>query len=141
MTQPAGSFRLTVARVDGYEMRVRFDKPEHPDLVLDEPPPLGNDHGPNPARVLAAAVASCLSASLLFCLNRAKIAVTDLRADVTTELVRNDAKRLRIGKIAVRLHPTLEDPTALAGCLEAFEDFCVVTQSVREGIDVDVSVD
>ena len=29
----------------------------------------------------------------------------------------------------------------MSRCLEIFEDFCVVTASVREGIEIDVKVD
>jgi uncharacterized OsmC-like protein len=29
----------------------------------------------------------------------------------------------------------------MARCLEVFEDYCVVTQSVRDGIDITVSVE
>ena len=141
MPQPAGSFQLQIERVHDYEFRVRFDRPGLPELVVDEPPPLGNEAGPNPARILAAAVGSCLSASLAFCLSRAKIPVHDLTTDVSVDLERNDRKRLRVGRISVLLHPVVDDPDALAVCLETYEDFCVVTQSVREGLDVQVGVD
>ena len=67
-------FSLTVEQVDGFEFRVRFDKDQYEDLILDEPAPLGRDRAPNAARILAA-------------------------------------------------------------------DFCVVTQSVRQGLDVRVHVD
>jgi organic hydroperoxide reductase OsmC/OhrA len=58
-------------------------------------------------------------------------------------MVRNDKGRMRIGSVKVVLHPTLDGvpPERMARCLELFEDFCVVTQSVREGIDVEVSVE
>jgi hypothetical protein len=40
-----------------------------------------------------------------------------------------------------RIHPGGPIPDeALKACLETFEDFCVVTQSVRTGIDVAVNV-
>lgn len=145
MTLPAPNvarFSLHVDRVDGYEMRVRFDKDHYSALRMDEPPPLGKDVGPNPARVLAAAVGSCLSASLVFCLEKAKLSVEGLSAEVDVELVRNERHRLRIGQVNVKLHPKLAAPAdVLARCIQAFEDFCVVTESVREGIDVRVKVE
>jgi organic hydroperoxide reductase OsmC/OhrA len=141
MPQPAGSFQLQIERVHDFEFRVRFDRPGVPDLVVEEPPPLGEEAGPNPARLLAAAVGSCLSASLAFCLKRAKIPIRDLTTDVSVDLELNDNKRLRVGRVSVLLHPVVDDPSGLAACLDTYEDFCVVTQSVREGLDVQVAVD
>lgn len=142
MTTPAGSFTIAIEQVKDYQFRVRFDKEHYPPLLLDEPPPLGADVAPNPARILAAAIGDCLAASLLFCLRRAKVEVEGIAAEVSVGLVRNENKRLRIGAVEVKLHPTVKgDPEAYKGCLEAFEDFCVVTQSVRDGIDVRVQVE
>jgi organic hydroperoxide reductase OsmC/OhrA len=144
VSKPAGQFTLHIEQIDGFEFRVRFDKDQFADLRMDEPPPLGRDSAPNPARVLAAAVGNCLAASLLFCAQRAGVALAGIGADVDAALVRNERGRLRIGKVGVTLRPRLPagaDAAALSGCLGAFEDFCVVTQSVREGIDVAVSVD
>lgn len=139
--KPVGAFDVRIERQSGYEFRVVFDKPTHAPLQIDEPPPLGGDLGPNPARVLAAAIGSCLAASLAFCLNRAEIPLAGLSAKVHTDLVRNERKRLRIGGVRVELHPEVAGGTGdPAGCLEQFEDFCVVTESVRNGIPVDVSV-
>jgi uncharacterized OsmC-like protein len=99
---------------------------------MDEPPPLGHDASPNPARILAAAIGDCLSASLVFCLKRRGIVVSGLRSEVHVQLVRNDKKRLRIGKVEVAIHPESPIPEeAMEACLKTFEDFCVVTQSVR----------
>jgi organic hydroperoxide reductase OsmC/OhrA len=49
---------------------------------------------------------------------------------------------MRIGKIEVEIDPQIKevDKQQAQRCLELFEDFCVVTQSVREGIDVSVAV-
>jgi uncharacterized OsmC-like protein len=141
MSQPAGSFQLQIERVHDYEFRVRFDRPGVPDLAIDEPPPLGKEAAPNPVRLLAAAVGSCLSASLVFCLNRARVPVHDLKTDVSVDLTRNDRKRLRVGRVLVLLHPVVDDPNGLASCMDTYEDFCVVTQSVREGLNVQVGLD
>jgi len=141
LMDPAGEFTLHIDQVDGFEFRVRFDKQEHAELTMDEPAPLGRDSAPNPARMLAAAIGDCLSASLVFCLKRRGVAVVGLRSEVKVALVRNESKRLRVGRVDVSIHPRDPIPEeALDECLKVFEDFCVVTQSVREGIEVSVNV-
>jgi len=137
----ANRFSLHVEQIDGFEFRVKFDKEQFAPLFLDEPPPLGGDTAPNATRVLAAAIGNCLCASLVFCLKRAGLAASGVTADVDVEIVRNEARRLRVGKVNVTLHTDLapNDP-ALASCLGTFEDFCTVTQSVRQGIEVAVQV-
>lgn len=136
-------FTLTLALRDGFEFTVHFQQPGVADLVLDEPPPLGAGHGPNAARILGAAVDHCLAASLLLCLRKARIDLLALRAIVEGTLVRNERGRVRIGKIRVRLQPAYgEAPAGRIGrCLEIFEDFCIVTESVQQGIDVQVEVE
>jgi len=49
---------------------------------------------------------------------------------------------LRIGKIDVEIDPSIgaPDDAKLKKCLDLYEDFCVVTQSVRKGLDVSVNV-
>lgn len=135
------SVRLTLQ--DGYAFAVDFSGQDFLPLMVDEQPPLGQSRGPNPARLLAAAVGSCLSASLLFCLRKSRIAVSDLRTTVDVSLARNDRGRLRIGGIRVRLASKLdpEQRERMDRCLELFQDFCIVTESVRDGIDVDVVVE
>ena len=139
--QVATAFKLRVEQVSGFEFVVRFDKAQFAPLRMDEPPPLGHDLAPNAARVLAAAIGNCLSASLVFCLQKAHVATAAVAADVVVEIVRNEQRRLRVGKVDVTLHSGLPaGHPALRDCLATFEDFCIVTQSVRQGIEVNVRV-
>lgn len=133
---------VTLDLQKGYEFLVDFQREGVPHLLMDEPPPLGEGHGPSAARVLAAAVGNCLSASALFCLRKARIDVRSMRTSVRASLVRNEKGRLRIGGIQVNIELAVapEDRPRTGRCLELFEDFCVVTQSVRSGIDVQVEV-
>lgn len=141
MSTPVSEFTIDIEHLEGFAFRTRFDRASFADLMTDEPPPLGKDGAPNPARLLAAAVGNCLAASLLFCLQKANVTPRDLRAEVKVELVRNERRRLRVGKVDVTLRPGLSsDERGLGDCLELFEDFCVVTESVREGLDVRVNV-
>ena len=79
MSTKVHEFGISVERLSGYEFRVSFDKPQYASLTLDEPAPLGDDSAPNAARVLAAAIGNCLSASLVFCLSRSKVELESLR--------------------------------------------------------------
>jgi len=134
--------RTTLTRETGYRFRVRFDLDGMPDLITDESPPLGEGKGPSPSRLLATAVANCLAASLLFCLEKARVPLKALEAEVVTEFTRNEAGRLRIDRFKVRLNPrwTPEAAQRAQRCLSIFEDFCLVTQAVRHGTPVEVEI-
>lgn len=128
---------------DGYHFEATFDQMDMMGFAMDEPEPTGKSKGPNATRVLAAAVGNCLSASLLFCLRKAKVDPDGLRTRVEVDTRRNDDGRLRVGglKVSIRLDLSEGDRKRARRCLEVFEDYCVVTQSVRDGIDVEVGVD
>lgn len=137
-----GEFAIELRQQADYRFEAHFDNPSVPVLVTDENAPLGGDAGPNPARLLAVAVANCLSASLLFALRKFRNEPGPLRTVARVRMVRNDQGRLRIDRIGVELH--LGVPLAALKMAERalgqFEDFCTVTQSVRGAIDVDVTV-
>jgi len=136
------AFQVTVTRKEDFEFWVDFGQDGFPRLLVDEPPPLGEAAGPNAARLLAAAVGNCLSASLVYCLRKAKAEPEGVRAKVMGTLERNHRGRLRIRELRVELTVD-EDPGAEGGlerCMELFEDYCIVTESVRNGIDVLVEV-
>jgi organic hydroperoxide reductase OsmC/OhrA len=137
------SFSLQLEQTEGFEFKVKFDWPDVAELLLDEPEPLGKKHGPNAARLIAAAVANCLSASLVFCLRtKFKQNPGPVKANVTARLERNERGRFRIAGLDVKID--LADDAAALGhfdrCMEQFEDFCIVTESVRQGIPVAVRV-
>jgi uncharacterized OsmC-like protein len=133
-----GTFSLRLERIQNYEFKVHFDWDHLQPLVVDEGEPLGQRKGPNPSRLLAVAVGDCLSASLLFCLQKAKLEVKNIKTKVNGELTRNDKGRLRIGTIGVAIMVELADGQydRINRCLDLFEDYCVVTASVRKGIPV-----
>lgn len=135
-------FTVKLELKNNFEIEADFGIPGVEPLLMDEPAPLGEDHGPNAARVLAAAVGNCLSASALFCLRKARIEVLDMHTTVNVTLERNDKGKLRIGNVKVNIEPVVAaaDRPRMQRCLDIFEDYCIVTQSVRQGLNVDVSV-
>ncbi|PVX26671.1 MAG: hypothetical protein CW716_05540 [Candidatus Bathyarchaeum sp.] len=128
--------------IDGYQFNVGFDVDYLPDLLVDETRPDGEGSGPNPPRLLAAAVGHCMSSSLIYCLKKARISVRDLETTVKTSLFRNENGKLRIKSIDVQisLKVNKEDEPRVPRCLTLFEDYCTVTQSIRKGIEVNVHV-
>jgi organic hydroperoxide reductase OsmC/OhrA len=136
------SLRIELHQQEDYRFTVRFDKPGLPALVTDEPPPLGGDAGPDPSRLLGVAVANCLASSLLFALRKYGNEPGPLHAVANVVVQRNPQGRMRIPRIGVELQLGVpwRDLKHAGRAVAQFEDFCVVTQSVRGGIDVDVRV-
>src|SRR5579872_5155178 len=109
-----------------------------PMVYVDEAPPFG----PSPTQLLGAAIGNCLTASLLFALRKYHLDAEPLSAEVDVSVGRNADNRYRVARMTVRLK--LGAPAAglahLQRVLDQFEEFCTVTQSVRQGIPVDVEV-
>ncbi len=135
----SNSFSVQLRLLSGYKFEIDFG--DAGQLLSDEPPPLGAGEGPNPSRLLAAAVANCLAASLLFAVRKFKEDPGQVQAKVAGELERQDG-RWRIGKLQVDLQLGTDAAVIphLERALSQFENFCVVTQSVRQGIEVAVQV-
>jgi len=134
--------RIALHQQADYRFEVHFEGTEIDPLVTDEPAPLGGGAGPNPARLLGTAVANCLSASLLFALRKFGNEPGPLQTTCTLAPERNAEGRWRIPRIDVEIQ--LGVPWSRLKhadrALAQFEDFCVVTQSVRGGIEVNVRV-
>jgi uncharacterized OsmC-like protein len=141
MADVASEFTIEIEQRQDYEFVVKFDRPAIA-LLTDEQPPLGKGEGPSPSRMLAAAVGNCLSASLLFCARKARVDVKKIRTMVKVQTVRNEKKRQRIGRIEVVLAPEFAeaDLQNASRCIDIFQDYCTVTESVRQGIEVAVQV-
>ena len=131
-----------VTLIHGFKFRVEFDGDGMPDLFVDEMRPIGENSGPNPTRLLSAAVGHCLSSSLLFCLQKARINVNDLETTVKANTERNSEGRLRITRLDAQIHLDVkeEDETRVSRCLNIFENYCTVTQSVINGLQVKVTI-
>lgn len=143
MTTEDRVVRVRLELAQGYQFLATFpDLPGAGTITVDEPSPLGGGEGPNAAALLAAAIGNCLAASLVFCLRRARGDAQGVTADVTAHIVRNEAGRFRIGSVDVALSPDVPeaDLARLQRCEGLFENFCIVTQSVRQGIPVNVTL-
>lgn len=134
--------KISLDLIDGYEFRVRFDKDSIPDLTTDEGAPLSNGAGPAPSHLLLTAVANCLSASLLFALRKFKNNPAPIHTEARTRMERNEKGRWRIigMDVDIQLADAADSFSNLDRVLTQFEDFCIVTESVRHGVPVSVRV-
>jgi organic hydroperoxide reductase OsmC/OhrA len=134
--------KVTLTQISDYSFNVSFDDSDIPDLLTDEGAPLGGGKGPNPSRMLMAAIANCLSASLLFAMRKYKNTPGTIRAEVRGTLGRNAEGRMRVQHVDVDLHlpDAAEGYAQFERILQQFENFCVVTESVRSGIEIAVQV-
>jgi len=128
--------------IEGYKFDVNFDADYLPNLISDEPKPTGEGSGPNAPRLLAAAVGQCMSSSLIYCLKKARIPINNLETTVKTKLFKNEKGLTRIKSIDIQimLEVNEEHKKRLNRCLTIFEDYCTVTQSIRNGIQVNIRV-
>ena len=113
-----------------------------PQLMSDEPAPLGEGKGPSPVQLLAASVGNCLSDSLFFALTKFKQKPEPIHTTVNALVGRNAEGRMRVLNIEAKLHLGVEASKLehLDRALEQFQDFCTVTQSVGQGIPIHIRV-
>jgi len=137
-----GRFIIHLTQQEGFQINAAFDWKRAPDLLMDEPPPLGEQKGPNASRLLAAAAANCLSASLLYCVFKEEPPDNCLRSEVICIMGRNAQKRQRITGLEVTLivSAAITASPRFARCKTLFEDFCVVSASIRQGIPLRVTI-
>lgn len=139
MSDEAKSFEFSLHMLEKYRFEIDFG--EFGKILTDEPAPLGDGNGPNPARLLAASVANCLAASLMFSIRKFREEPGTVTARVNATIDREDGRwRVVTIKVTLQLGNTAEHIPHLHRALAQFEDFCVVTQSVRKGVTVDVSI-
>jgi len=115
------------------------------DLFIDETRKKRTDRiGPSPTKLLALSVLGCLASCFEFCLQKKGFTLSDLdgRAEVT--FARNEKNLWRIKKIDVELLPKIDNPEMrkrVAQCKRLFKHYCIITESLRKGIEIDVNLE
>lgn len=133
--------RVTLRHIADYRFEVDFGA-ALPPLPVDEAEPIGAGEGPYPEQLLTASVANCLCASLVFALGKYKQRADGIAASARAQVERNQEGRLRVRGIAVEiaLGTEAENLDRIDKVLEQFQRFCTVSESVKAGIPVTVSV-
>ena len=115
-----GRFTLRLEQQEGFQIAAKFDWKRAPDLLMDEPPPLGEQAGPNASRVLAAAARDADT--------------TRSRAQRDAEVIRtqaqNDAVETR-AQAAAQADATRSEVEAMRTAAETRQIVDIFTQSLR----------
>lgn len=107
----------------------------------DEPDPIGSNAGPSTPALLASAVGHCLSASLVETLRHAGIQVLSLKTEATAVVAPNEDGNPRITRIDVLIEPVVDrESRNIQRCIDVFENYCTVCQSIRTAVPVQVDV-
>jgi len=110
-------------------------------VLTDEPDPVGSNVGPSTPAMLAMAVGHCLSASLVETLRHAGIHVKELRTEAISVVAPNEEGLPRIKQINVSIRPVVDKESGnIKRCIDVFEKYCTVCQSIRPAIPVHVEV-
>jgi uncharacterized OsmC-like protein len=110
-------------------------------VLTDEPDPVGSNAGPSTPAMLAMAVGHCLSASLVETLRHAGIHVKELRTEAISVVAPNEEGLPRIKQINVSIRPVVDKESGnIKRCIDVFEKYCTVCQSIRPAIPVHVEV-
>ncbi|GJE61046.1 OsmC family protein [Methylobacterium trifolii] len=133
--------RIRITQIQDYRFTVDFGA-SLSDLRVDEAEPIGEGAGPFPEQMLIASVANCLCASMVFALGKYRQDCGGLEAEASCRVDRNAEGRLRIYGIDVRigLGARMADMDRIDRVIAQFERFCTVSESVKVGIPVLVTV-
>lgn len=125
--------------------KLSFDNPSLSDILIDEKNKADSPdaEGPAASKLLLSAVMGCLNASFLFCLQKSRVPFKSMKAKGIATIIRNEEGYLRIKQIDVELMPEIEIEKGIPrmeNCFERFHNYCTITESVRNGIPVNVTI-
>ncbi|MFW9879020.1 MAG: OsmC family protein [Candidatus Thorarchaeota archaeon] len=99
--------------------------------------------GPSPAKLLALSVLGCLSASFSFCIQKKNYSLSGFEGKAEVKIARNEKGFWRVKNIDIELNPKIDTPEMRRRadqCRKFFEQYCIISESLRTGFDVNVSL-
>jgi uncharacterized OsmC-like protein len=137
--------KVSLEWLEDLTFKLSFENPSLPDLFIDESHDanLPEAIGPDPSKLLVSAVIGCINASFAFCLKKSRIPLKGMKAQGELISKRNEQGFWRVSQINIELNPEIEIEKGvprLEKCIENFHKYCTITESVRQGIPVNVTI-
>ncbi|MBS7246684.1 MAG: OsmC family protein [Candidatus Jordarchaeales archaeon] len=111
-----------------------------PKFHMDELEPVGEDSAPNPADYLLVSVGGCVASSFIYSTLKHGIPLKKLQIKVRGKYTRKKGM-IRVGEVNVELQVDLADESTaknLESCLNVFRKYCIISESLREGIPINI---
>jgi uncharacterized OsmC-like protein len=99
--------------------------------------------GPSPVKLLGLSVLGCLAASFSFCLQKSDFSLLGLNGSAEVTITRNDKGFWRVNKIDIEMVPQIDTPEMhkrVNQCGKFFEQYCIISESLRTGFEVNVNI-
>jgi len=113
-------------------------------LYIDESNKKKNEKiGPSPIKLLGLSVLGCLAASFSFCLQKKDFSLSELEGKAEVTIARNEKTFWRVKKIDIELNPKIDTPEIrkrVDQCRDFFEQYCIISESLRTGFEVNVNL-
>ncbi|MFX1476783.1 MAG: OsmC family protein [Promethearchaeota archaeon] len=137
--------RVSLKQEEEMIFKCDFGEIKGDSLYIDEKHDKNSEKiGPSPAKLLALSVLGCLTASFSFCLKKKEFSLLDLRGQAEVSIARNDKHLWRVKKIDVKISPKIDTPELRKRadqCAKFFEQYCIISESLRNGIEVNLELD
>ncbi|MHA1805120.1 MAG: OsmC family protein [Promethearchaeota archaeon] len=103
-------------------------------MELDEPKSFhGTNLGPSAMEYLLISIGGCLGTSFVYCLQKKKVKIEDLSLEIEGIMKHSgENKLLRLIQVNVDIQYKINEKYSqkLEACLKAFQEYCVVTNSI-----------
>ncbi|MHA1607454.1 MAG: OsmC family protein [Candidatus Freyarchaeota archaeon] len=114
------------------------------EFYMDELEPEGHDSAPNPADYLLVSIGGCTASSFVYAARKFGVPIEKVNVKVRGRYVRKKGM-VRIGLVDVEVeafHSSMseEDLENLEWCIKVFRKYCVISESLREGLPIHVTL-
>jgi organic hydroperoxide reductase OsmC/OhrA len=125
--------------------KIKFKSESMKDLVINNSAVLPEKRGTEARKLLAASLAECVCANLLFLLNWAKVDLADFKSTAKVSTTRDSKGRIYVDKVnlIVNLDITEDKDTLkkIERVKNLFRKGCLITRSLERGIKVNYSIE
>ncbi|MHC1566624.1 MAG: OsmC family protein [Candidatus Syntropharchaeales archaeon] len=122
--------------IEGMEVEVNFKK--IPPLKIDEPPSFhGKGKGPSPLEVFLSSIGACTAATFAYISRKMGMEMEKINADVRG-IASKEKGVWRIKKIEIRMNVL---GSGVEDCFDEFQKYCAITESVKNGIPVELKLE